>query len=117
MQAGASRGAGRRWELGGCAFWQSPSEDDLVGEVAAQLLVWQNNRGQDEHSAGIRTQPPRMVMAGSSFPSLKRLSLSHCQLVWGLGGLPWGRRVVFWPHSGQETVVVRTGWAEGTEPR
>lgn len=31
------------------AFWQAPSEDDLVGEAAAQLLVWQNNRVQDEH--------------------------------------------------------------------
>lgn len=49
MQAVASRGVGGSWELGGGAFRQSPSEDDLVGEAAAQLLVWQNNRVQDKH--------------------------------------------------------------------
>lgn len=30
-------------------FWQPPSENDLVGKAPAQLLVWQNNRVQDEH--------------------------------------------------------------------
>ena len=39
---------GGRWEFRG-AFWQAPSKDDLVGEAAAQLLVWQNNGVQDEH--------------------------------------------------------------------
>lgn len=46
MQAVASRGVRRSW---GGAFWQPPSEDDLVGEASAQLLVWQNNRVQDQH--------------------------------------------------------------------
>lgn len=43
---GERLGAGS-WGVG--ASWQPPSEDDLVGEAAAQLLVGQNNRVQDEH--------------------------------------------------------------------
>lgn len=42
---------GERIRAGG-NFRQPPSEDDLVGEAAAQLLVWQNNRVQYEHLGG-----------------------------------------------------------------
>ena len=83
MQAAASRGVGRSWRG---AFWQSPSEDDLVGKAAAQLLVWQNNRVQDEH---LSRDPDAAACRGDEGPRRKP---------WGgetrgqeLGPLPSGR--------------------------
>lgn len=59
-------------------------------------------------SAGIRMQQPRMVMTGSSFPSLKKLTVTLSTALACGRAAPEGEES-FLGWSRQEMVVVSTG--------
>lgn len=82
MQAVALRG------VGGVPSSSLPQRMIWLVELWLSSLCVKTIEIRMSSSAGIRMQQPRMVMAGSSFPSLKKLSLSHCQLLWRVGELP-----------------------------